>query len=471
MKRSFGVKLAHRVFPHHKFENLIDNVSSIRTSPLPSSAIIRGIIDLSLNEVKSTQSSNSNPINFPRPTNIWNLDPKIERDLERYAEKITKTFMSLGAYTESSGNYYMRERICDALFVRDNIQQTKDKIKLVNGLTVGIRYLFNAFINDNKCGVLSPRPNYPYYENYVKHAEGTVVNFDFDWKNIYNTIDNLESSVKNANSQSIIPRILLMSNPNHPTGKVFKPHEIRAIIEFAYRNNILILVDESFQDVVLGDSKFTSFRKILKTHQNPDIRDSVELVSMYSCSRGVFQEPALRGGFLEFNNIDDKVFAMFDKFLSMMLCPNTVGQLVTGLHFYLHKLDTELMPETNQVFMTEYNRNKNFMIEKRKSLLEKLESIPELEIYESDGSYYIWCKLNFGDDFLIRNRLSDKAFTNFYTNEVEKECGIKAYSGSQFLKPGYIRLSVIDNHDDESYHKLADLHKKMISQGLGGYTI
>lgn len=466
IRREFTVKLAHKAFPHHKFENLIEDVSIIKSDSLPSSTIIRRILDLCLNENTVNYSIESNQLKFLNPSEPLYSNPELDQDLRKYADRVKGAVKSFGAYTESSGAEYFREKIGEALMARDGVPANKNNIKLVQGLNVGVRYIFNAFINDVSCGVLSPRPNYPFYEKYIRHAQGTVVHFDFDWHNMYNTIENMQEAVDEARYSKVTPRILVISNPNNPTGKVFTPEEIQMVIEFAYKNSLMIVVDQSFQDVVLGDSEFTSFRKVLKTHSNTDIRDAVELVSMYSISRSVFQEPALRGGFMEFHNIDPDVFAMFDKFLTIMLCPNTVGQLAVALHFALHKLDTEISPQTKEVYMSEYTRNKNIMKEKRDNLLSKLRTVPDFEVYDSDGSYYTWCKLLFDEDFIFNHKISMRAFTDLYAGTISEKCGLNVFSGSSFLKPGYIRFSLMDKNEDQSFEKLLEINDKIRLKGF-----
>jgi aspartate/methionine/tyrosine aminotransferase len=55
---------------------------------------------------------------------------------------------------------------------------------------------------------------------------------------------------------------------------------------------------------------------------------SVELASVYSCSKGYLGECGLRGGYIEFVNLDPKVFDQFKKMVTLKLRPNVLGQLV-----------------------------------------------------------------------------------------------------------------------------------------------
>jgi alanine transaminase len=106
---------------------------------------------------------------------------------------------------------------------------------------------------------------------------------------------------------------------------------IEEIIQICYENNILIIADEVYQNNVYKKGiQFHSFRKIL--NQMPDkIKNSVELLSLNSVSKGLMGECGLRGGYLETHNIEEQAANEFYKLKSIELCSNTVGQVATLL--------------------------------------------------------------------------------------------------------------------------------------------
>jgi len=60
----------------------------------------------------------------------------------------------------------------------------------------------------------------------------------------------------------------------------------------------------------------------------PDkIKNSVELLSMNSISKGLGGECGLRGGYMEATNLDDYASEMLYKLKSIELCANTIGQV------------------------------------------------------------------------------------------------------------------------------------------------
>jgi alanine transaminase len=62
-----------------------------------------------------------------------------------------------------------------------------------------------------------------------------------------------------------------------------------------------------------------------------NIRDSVEILSLNSVSKGLFGECGLRGGYLEAHNLNKDVSDELYKLKSIELCSNTIGQVATLL--------------------------------------------------------------------------------------------------------------------------------------------
>lgn len=60
-------------------------------------------------------------------------------------------------------------------------------------------------------------------------------------------------------------------------------------------------------------------------------RDTVELISLHSVSKGLMGECGLRGGYFECVNIDQYAQEMLYKLKSIDLCANTIGQVATHL--------------------------------------------------------------------------------------------------------------------------------------------
>src|SRR5207244_2109075 len=50
-------------------------------------------------------------------------------------------------------------------------------------------------------------------------------------------------------------KLLILANPNNPTGKVFTPKELRHIGEKAREHNAMVVVDEVYEYLILDDTR------------------------------------------------------------------------------------------------------------------------------------------------------------------------------------------------------------------------
>ncbi|XP_038147533.1 alanine aminotransferase 2-like [Cyprinodon tularosa] len=113
------------------------------------------------------------------------------------------------------------------------------------------------------------------------------------------------------------PRAIYISNPGNPTGHVQDLKTIEGVIRFPASEQLLLLVEEVYQDSVFGqEQKFLSYKKVL-FEMGPNYSDKVEMVSFHSISNGILGECGLRGGYMEVINMDPLV----KSFLMSMQAP------------------------------------------------------------------------------------------------------------------------------------------------------
>ena len=97
-----------------------------------------------------------------------------------------------------------------------------------------------------------------------------------------------------------------------------------------YKEHLLIIADEVYQNNIYLDQEFFSFRQVLGEMGEP-YKSNVELLSLNSISKGLLGECGLRGGYMEVTNLDAFAREMLYKLKSIELCSNTVGQIAVLL--------------------------------------------------------------------------------------------------------------------------------------------
>lgn len=151
-------------------------------------------------------------------------------------------------------------------------------------------------------------------------------------KNWGTDLNTIKSAYKKASSEGIDVRAIVVINPGNPTGASLSADDIKAVIDYAAQEKLVVMADEVYQtNVFVG--KFHSFKQVLRDMQKaePEKYANVELASMHSVSKGMVGECGHRGGYFELNGFDPEVVEQIYKFVSITLCAPVVGQCLVEL--------------------------------------------------------------------------------------------------------------------------------------------
>ncbi|KAL9184429.1 hypothetical protein ACHAXT_002515 [Thalassiosira profunda] len=241
----------------------------------------------------------------------------------------------IGAYTHSKGVRAFRKDVARFIEQRDGAAPGSvdvDDIFLTSGASEAITMLMTALIKDSNCGIMIPIPQYPLYSATLDLLGGHKVGYFLDEKSVWGlNMQELERSLAEAKSKGINVVALTLINPGNPTGQVLSEHEVKEIVMFCARHNIVLLSDEVYQEnVYREEDKFFSSRRAadeLGLIKN----DSIQLVSFHSVSKGVFGECGQRGGYMEMVGIDKEVNEVIFKLAASKLCSNAPGQAMVSL--------------------------------------------------------------------------------------------------------------------------------------------
>jgi cystathionine beta-lyase len=88
------------------------------------------------------------------------------------------------------------------------------------------------------------------------------------------------------------PRLLILCNPQNPTGRVFERGELQQLADFALRHDLLVVSDEIHADLVYPGGRHIPFAAL-----GPDI--AARTLTVTSATKG-FNIPGLRCGVLHF---------------------------------------------------------------------------------------------------------------------------------------------------------------------------
>jgi aminotransferase len=173
-------------------------------------------------------------------------------------------------YTSNYGWIQLREAIADLIERRYGVRyDPASEIMVTVGVSEGIDASLRALLDPGD-EVIIPDPGYVAYEADVLFAGGTIVPVATHVENQF--------AVRAAEIEAAItPRtkIILLGNPNNPTGSVIERDELAKIAEVAQRHDLLVLADEVYSRLVYG-VEHTSIV------QMPGMRERAVLVDGFS---------------------------------------------------------------------------------------------------------------------------------------------------------------------------------------------
>ena len=193
---------------------------------------------------------------FPTPAHIVEaasravLDPKNHR------------------YTPAIGLPELREAIAEKTLRDSGTTVSASQVVVTNG---GKQAVYQAFavLLDAGDEVLLPSPYWTTYPEAIALAGGKSVQVfagsDQDYKVTVEQLDKAKTSRT---------KVLLMCSPSNPTGAVYSKEEIAAIGQWAHKNDLWIVTDEIYQNLVYDGLKAYSITEVV-----PEMIDKTILVN------------------------------------------------------------------------------------------------------------------------------------------------------------------------------------------------
>jgi aspartate/methionine/tyrosine aminotransferase len=223
-------------------------------------------------------------------------------------------------YSPTRGVLSTREFIAQETNALGGAQIDPEEIIFFNGLGDAISKIFGFLKRTAR--VIVPTPSYTTHSSAeAAHAGDRPVTYILDPNNNwYPDLDDIENHIK---YNPAVAGILII-NPDNPTGAVYPEHILRDIVKIAEDNDLFIICDEVYQNMVYNGTKSVPLATV--------IGDKVPAISM----RGVSKEmpwPGGRCGWIEvYNGHNDP---LFEKYINSILnakmvevCSTTLPQIV-----------------------------------------------------------------------------------------------------------------------------------------------
>lgn len=281
-----------------------------------------------------------------------------------------------------------------------------------NGAAELIKSAMENF-TDKKVGVV-----YPTFEEYPNRLQKeNVVQYIPQNTNFAYTSEDLKAFFGNKDLN-----LLLLVNPDNPSGNYIPKNDVLGLVKWAAERNIRMIVDESFVD-------FTDNHKDNSLLHNDILESNPNLMVMKSISKS-YGVPGLRLG----------VFATSDKeIIAKMKKDVAIWNINSFAEYYM------------QIFAKyekDYQKACDKFIEERNLFINELRQIPFLRVIDSQANYFL-CE--------VKNKYTSTELTRVLLEKADiliKDCSTKsAFNGRNF-----IRIAIRDRKDNS---KLVETLKRL----------
>ncbi|MUL16618.1 pyridoxal phosphate-dependent aminotransferase [Aliivibrio fischeri] len=146
-------------------------------------------------------------------------------------------------YSDSQGMPELRDRIEEYYKYNNNTSVSKDNIIISAGSkALTLNYMLGILNSNDE--VLLHEPAWLSYEDQAKLCDATVTYIPYK--------EEISSFEKYFTDKT---KLIVINNPNNPSGLIYKHEELRRLIELANINGIYVLVDEAYSDFISDSFK------------------------------------------------------------------------------------------------------------------------------------------------------------------------------------------------------------------------
>lgn len=225
-------------------------------------------------------------------------------------------------YSPSSGKKDAVEAIAADALSR-GIQTSPDNIIVTFGASEAADLVCTAMLNPGD-EVLCPSPGYPLYNAIIAKLNAKELQYRLDPDHGWlPDPEDIESK--------ITPRtkILVVINPNNPTGELYPPEVLRQLVDIARRHRLLIITDEVYHKLVYEETH---------TPLASMAEDDVTVITIDSFSKN-YMAPGWRVGWLTITNshLLPDVRLAFIKLADARLCAPMAPQFAIRAAMNLRK--------------------------------------------------------------------------------------------------------------------------------------
>jgi len=319
-------------------------------------------------------------------------------------------------YSPTPGLPDLRDAIVAKTKRDSNYEITADQVLVTNGGKQAVYQAFATIIEDGD-EVLLPSPYWTTYPECIKLAGGKVVEvFADETQNYLVSVEQLEAA------RTPKTKALLFGSPSNPTGSVYSPEQVKAIGEWALKNNIWIIADEIYEHLLYDGAIAPSMPVVV-----PGLADTTIIIN------GVA-----------------KTYAMTGWRVGWMIGPKDVIKAATNLQSHLTSNVSNVSQRAAIAAVTgdlaAVHKMGEAFNRRRKLIVSLLNEIPGFSCPTPTGAFYVYPSVKgvLGKTIRGKTPTTSAELATLILEEVE----VAAVPGEAFGPSGYLRFSYALSDED-----------------------
>jgi aspartate/methionine/tyrosine aminotransferase len=319
-------------------------------------------------------------------------------------------------YSPTPGLPDLRDAIVAKTKRDSNYEITADQVLVTNGGKQAVYQAFATIVEDGD-EVLLPSPYWTTYPECIKLAGGIAVEvFADETQNYLVSVEQLEAA------RTPKTKALLFCSPSNPTGSVYSVEQVKAIGEWALKNNIWIIADEIYEHLLYDGATAPSMPVVV-----PGLADTTIIIN------GVA-----------------KTYAMTGWRVGWMIGPKDVIKAATNLQSHLTSNVSNVSQRAAIAAVTgdlaAVHKMGEAFNRRRKLIVSLLNEIPGFSCPTPTGAFYVYPSVKgvLGKTIRGKTPTTSAELATLILEEVE----VAAVPGEAFGPSGYLRFSYALSDED-----------------------
>ncbi|MEJ2128356.1 MAG: aminotransferase class I/II-fold pyridoxal phosphate-dependent enzyme [Woeseiaceae bacterium] len=334
-------------------------------------------------------------------------------------------------YCHQKGIFPAREAVVMQQQERGIHGVSAEEVFIGNGVSELIDLSLRALLNTGD-EVLVPSPDYPLWSAAVSLNGGVPRYYDCTPENSFRPdLEQVESLVtKNT-------RAIVVINPNNPSGAVYSRETLEALAAIAERNDLVLLSDEIYDQMVYDDAEFVPMATLV----------SNAVCLTFSGLSKVYRACGYRVGWCVFSGDLDAAAEYvhgMELLAALRLCANVPGQWAVQTALGGFQSIRELVQPGGRLY------------QQREVIIERVAASKHLSLQDPMGAMYAFVRL--GERFA--GRLDDRAFAQ----ELLEEKHVLVAPGSSFNTPYTDHFRITTLPDIDTLHIVFDRIEALLDQ-------